>query len=378
MSPRSRTPRAAIYSAVYCTLPKGGWRGEVSVLGVSTTGPTLHDVRESLSKKVAAHLQGQVDAGVGLAKGIPAGATTVADRIDVTIFSMGRGGTKKLVTAHSEPSRVPGASPYLDKHGQHLLLESVVLVIDELGATSLMTSGLTEAAIRARATLLAKSREWLGEGETEALESIVVYTDNLVHGAPFADAEEATSRLGFTVSAAAHYQLELALAGTILRGGIAIGQHHQSDSIVVGPALIEAHILESAVAVYPRVLLSEDALRIVARGLGEWMRPEDSPWVAQLLVDEDEEVFVSYLDASGEYDRGRRDQILVLERHRDRVAAGIKSTQPGSNPRAKWEWAAAYHDYFVVTEDLPKALRLRKAKDWGRTFTSLAELLPKS
>ena len=44
--------------------------------------------------------------------------------------------------------------------------------------------------------------------------------------------------------------------GLLIRGGIAIGPLYHHDGVVVGPAMIEAYRLESAVAVYPRVVLN--------------------------------------------------------------------------------------------------------------------------
>lgn len=53
-------------------------------------------------------------------------------------------------------------------------------------------------------------------------------------------------------------QLSLASFGLLLRGGIDIGMlYHHQDSIVFGPAMISAYKLESAVAKYPRIVISE-------------------------------------------------------------------------------------------------------------------------
>ena len=50
--------------------------------------------------------------------------------------------------------------------------------------------------------------------------------------------------------------------GICLRGAITLGSMHWDDyadlNITIGPALIEAHKLESEIAIYPRIIVSED------------------------------------------------------------------------------------------------------------------------
>lgn len=46
--------------------------------------------------------------------------------------------------------------------------------------------------------------------------------------------------------------------GILTRGGIAIGKMHHKKGVVFGPALVEAHRLESKHAIYPRIVTSSD------------------------------------------------------------------------------------------------------------------------
>jgi hypothetical protein len=55
----------------------------------------------------------------------------------------------------------------------------------------------------------------------------------------------------------------LALSGVLVRGGVTIGPLHHQGSVVFGPALVEAYHIESKVAVYPRILISDAALSAV-------------------------------------------------------------------------------------------------------------------
>lgn len=352
------------YLATYVTGQNNRWTGEVRALGVTATADSLEGVRGALQKAVAAKLE-RWDGAETFPEGIDEGALTVADRMENTIYRNPFGDI--LATgARSKPTNLPRRSPYLAEDGSPRLLRSVVLVIDELGATSRMISGLTDEVLGNRIHILQRAREWLGSPETAFFESVVVYTDNLVHGAPLTEYTDQTSRLGMTINAASFYQLELALSGTILRGGITIGDHHQSDSMVAGPALIEAHQLESKVAVYPRILLSEGTLEAVAQGIAE-----GSPFGQQLLFDEDDQLFISYLNATEDYDGGRAAQLKLMGDHREVILEGLASTKSDARPHAKWEWLAEYHDYYALAQELPKELLVHPRRRRRRRFQPL-------
>jgi hypothetical protein len=74
--------------------------------------------------------------------------------------------------------------------------------------------------------------------------------------------------------------------GICLRGAITLGGMHWEDSddlnITVGPALIEAYRLESEIAIYPRIIVSEELYtysnndNVKADPFGGGLRPENS------------------------------------------------------------------------------------------------------
>lgn len=341
------------YVAIYTREPAGRWLGEVAALGIAAAADNLEDAREALAKEAKVAFAGTGLLGAPPA-GIPEDALTVADRMKVSVYRTTAGHTT-LVSATSHPSPVPPRNPYVSKTGKLRLRNSVVLVIDELDATSRMVNNLTEAVLTDRNSTLERARGWFGDPDTASLESLLLYTDNLVYGAPITNHMPAPTRLGFTVSAASHYQLELALQGTVLRGGIAIGRHHQSDTIVAGPALIEAHHLESQVADFPRIVLSDSTIEAIATDISYWSHGQ-SPYIQQLLIDEDERLFVSYLSASEEYDREARDWVKLVRRHRDLVVQNLRTTNGHRRAYRKWRWIADYHNFYVTSRGLPNAL----------------------
>lgn len=57
----------------------------------------------------------------------------------------------------------------------------------------------------------------------------------------------------------------LASMGFYFRGGIACGKVFDDDKILFGPAVIEAYEIESQLAVYPRVVISQEAVNELAQ-----------------------------------------------------------------------------------------------------------------
>lgn len=51
--------------------------------------------------------------------------------------------------------------------------------------------------------------------------------------------------------------------GCLIRGGIATGSLYHAKGVVYGPALLEAYELESQFAQQPRIILSEETVRII-------------------------------------------------------------------------------------------------------------------
>lgn len=52
----------------------------------------------------------------------------------------------------------------------------------------------------------------------------------------------------------------LSYAGILLRGGIALGKVFHDEEVVYGPGLVNAYELESKLAIYPRIIISEKDL----------------------------------------------------------------------------------------------------------------------
>jgi hypothetical protein len=92
------------------------------------------------------------------------------------------------------------------------------------------------------------------------------FSDNVLLAHPrFSHDMEA--EFGFILWSISEYQLEMALQGFFIRGGLSVGNLFVDDNSVYGEALIDAHDLESKVAVNPIVVLCNNTMKLVDQTL---------------------------------------------------------------------------------------------------------------
>ncbi len=135
--------------------------------------------------------------------------------------------------------------------------------------------------------------------------------------------------------------------GLLPRGAIVLGDlMHTEGGILVGQALVEAHKIETSIAKYPRVVVSDDARRFLAlRGPSGLFGPtqvRNDPWDG-----------LSYLDLFPTWTPGRRtpyihDEILDAQAmfeaavKRDRRDVGPRTGVAGLTVRANRQWMRSY------------------------------------
>ena len=132
---------------------------------------------------------------------------------------------------------------------------------------------------------------------------------------------------------------------------MAVGPLYMDSRTVTGEALLEAVVLEKEVAVFPRILLSEQCVQLALSDT-EAYAPGFSyfnPWTTQLMVDADREVFVSYLSEVFEYDDDRPAQMHAFSDHAEAQRAKLSEVPNAGRTRSKYKWVADYHNYFCQT-----------------------------
>lgn len=71
---------------------------------------------------------------------------------------------------------------------------------------------------------------------------------------------EQKSEVFFTLLEIKWLIMRLLSRGILCRGGVSLGKFIHSDNYLFGPALVEAHTLESKAAMYPRVILDTNVI----------------------------------------------------------------------------------------------------------------------
>jgi len=157
--------------------------------------------------------------------------------------------------AEVDVARKASRALYSDDASEPTLLPSFVVYLDELG-TSARLGGMTNDDLRADLRAYDDLRWFLDDDSTDwaaDIQRVLYFSDNLVVAAPVDVAtDNCDFGLFYHIWAAGAYQLNMALRGRVLRGGITVGDAYADDTFVTGPALLEAVRLEEEVAVNPR------------------------------------------------------------------------------------------------------------------------------
>lgn len=119
----------------------------------------------------------------------------------------------------------------------------------------------------------------------------------------------------------ARVQLGMAMMGFLIRGGITIGDIYHNEHAVFGPALVQAHYLESILAYFPRIILDptndelnkmHDTIIREENGL-RWINPFSSDFLNNLpnIPAASPTTFAKYSSATGIESR----HVNILESH---------------------------------------------------------------
>jgi len=203
-----------------------------------------------------------------------------------------------------------------------------------------------------------------------AYHDIKFFTDNVAIGIPTHDLafEGGEPELGFALRSIGSYVLDMSLSGFFVRGGLSFGNHYMDDTVVFGPALLEAHDLEDQ-AVYPCVVLGDSILNLVKRHLLWYSSVDVAPHNRHIAVSGDQRFFVNYLHM---LDDGFGPDPSGLAAHREIITTQLSALSGDRHVLEKYIWLANYHNWYCRVEGTPTAFLIDAPKRFW--FNNLSDM----
>lgn len=205
-----------------------------------------------------------------------------------------------------------------------------VAFLDILGFSDMVTSDV-EGDDQKNLNKLYKCHQSLSQIFHEHADcSIIQFSDSVVISKPYD-----SGNFEWFVERVAQYQRMLIDEKLLCRGGIAVNKHYSNNNFTFSSGLISAYKIESKLARYPRVVVSQDVIDLVF--------PEKKTVPRYLVKEDDGLFFVDYLGVTAK----RRPAFL-----KQCVAAVVEemSGHIEASVREKGRWLAAYADATLKTE----------------------------
>ncbi|SHM83254.1 hypothetical protein [Flavobacterium xanthum] len=176
-----------------------------------------------------------------------------------------------------------------------------------------------------------------------------IFTDNFVIRYPW-NHEDGEIELGDLFDVLSRIQLTFAQKGIFIKGAISYSNLYMDENIVIGPALIESYKLEESHAIYPRIILSENAKEVVNQHINFYAKDFPIPQKSTYLIDKDGYYFLNYLYFLIEnfevdypnYTYVSKEMIL----HKNAIEEELTSNNINERVFEKFIWCAEYHNFF--------------------------------
>ena len=147
-------------------------------------------------------------------------------------------------------------------------------------------------------------------------------------------------------------QTRLINIGVFIRGGVVIGDIYHDRDIVFGPGLNEAYRLEKEIAIYPRIIIDPEVLKVAEREpllkASHHDIPTEMEYLRGLVRESSDGVwFLDYLWASREEFNDPYEYGQFLLTHKKRVLDCVASQGTLDKVSAKYLWTVHYHNDVV-------------------------------
>lgn len=163
--------------------------------------------------------------------------------------------------------------------------------------------------------------------------TVTQFSDSIVVAKPFE-----INGFDWFATKVAEYQRHLLDEGLICRGGIAVNKHFSNGSFTFSAGVIDAYRVESTIARFPRVVVSQDLIDLIY--------PDQEEYPNFLIKEDDGLVFLDYIGYFKERD------FETLTQSIQRIVSGL-TTLNTPTLREKGMWLSSYSDAVLETEITP-------------------------
>lgn len=146
--------------------------------------------------------------------------------------------------------------------------------------------------------------------------------------------------------------IRLIYKGILCRGAITFGKLIHNDRFLFGPALVEAYILESKAANYPRVILDRNIIDLAGRTQKRGHSPDQEMEYVESLLEKDLDgmYYIDYFaKAQEELDDPDYDFPIYIQKLGDKIRQGMNSSKHPNNAdiRVKYTWMKEKYNWMV-------------------------------
>lgn len=193
-----------------------------------------------------------------------------------------------------------------------------------------------------------------------------------------------SSEIFFTIQEVKWMVMRLLNLGILCRGAISYGKLIHTENVLFGPALVEAYILESKAANYPRIILDRTIIDLAGKAKSEdHTSLEGIAYVEDLLEkDLDGMYYIDYFGkAMEELDDPAYDFTDYIGKLADKIRAGMNASKHPSKAdvRVKYIWMKEKYNKMIEetkNKDFLNALRVRGDDELYNFYNKLSKINP--
>jgi len=145
-------------------------------------------------------------------------------------------------------------------------------------------------------------------------------------------------------------QTSLAMNDIFIRGALCYGNIYFDDHYVFGKGIIDAHFLESNIALFPRIILDNTIIKAISPEAGFEIISD------YIYEDFDGNKYISYLNNKNDKEKMLNDSEMsfddILSTHKKLIQKNLSSED--KSVLQKYQWCKRYHNKFCKKNDFNK------------------------